>query len=35
MNAKVTFKGHEVGVDRETEIIANIGVLFGDVINIE
>ncbi|MGD8413986.1 MAG: hypothetical protein PVF33_07125 [Candidatus Latescibacterota bacterium] len=35
MNAKVTFTGHEVGVDRETEVIANIGVLFGDVINVE
>jgi hypothetical protein len=33
MNAKITFYGHEVGVDRETEVIANLGVLFGDVIN--
>jgi hypothetical protein len=33
MNAKITFYGHEVGVERETEVIANIGVLFGDVIN--
>jgi hypothetical protein len=35
MNAKITFTGHEVGVERETEVIANIGVLFGDVINVE
>jgi hypothetical protein len=34
MNAKITFYGHEVGVERETEVIANIGVLFGDVINL-
>ena len=33
MNAQITFYGHEVGVDRETEVIANLGVLFGDVIN--
>jgi hypothetical protein len=33
MNAKITFKGHEVGVERETEVIATIGVLFGDVVN--
>jgi hypothetical protein len=33
MNAKITFYGHEVGTERETEVIANIGVLFGDVIN--
>jgi hypothetical protein len=34
MNAVVTFYGHEVGVERETEVIANIGVLFGDVVNL-
>jgi len=34
MNAKITFYGHEVGTERETEVIANIGVLFGDVINL-
>jgi len=33
MNAKITFYGHEVGVERETEVITNLGVLFGDVIN--
>jgi hypothetical protein len=33
MNAKITFYGHEVGVERETEVIAEIGVVFGDVIN--
>jgi hypothetical protein len=33
MDAKITFYGHEVGVDRETEVIANLGVLFGDVVN--
>lgn len=34
MNAKITFFGHEVGTERETEVIANLGVLFGDVINL-
>lgn len=33
MNAKITFYGHEVGTERETEVVANLGVLFGDVIN--
>jgi hypothetical protein len=30
MNAKITFYGHEVGIDRETGVVANLGVLFAD-----
>jgi hypothetical protein len=30
MNAKITFYGHEVGVDRETSVVANLAVAFAD-----
>jgi hypothetical protein len=30
MNAKITFYGHEVGSDDETEVVAKIGVIFAD-----
>jgi hypothetical protein len=30
MNARITFYGHEVGTDRETSVVADLGVLFAD-----
>jgi hypothetical protein len=30
MNATITFYGHETGTDRETEVVANLGVIFAD-----
>jgi hypothetical protein len=33
MNAKITFYGHETGVERETSVVANLGVIFIDLNN--
>ena len=33
MNAKITFYGHETGIDREQSVVANLGVIFIDLNN--
>jgi len=30
LNARITFYGHEVGTDRETAVVATLGVIFAD-----